>query len=122
MDSVCASPRGLAGRLTTAKRLATDLTAAMKARDTIRVKTLRALLSTIDNAGAVPVETGPYEPKLGLSHDVPRREVNEGEIVDKIRAERKDLIQAADEMRRHGQAGRAAELEDRAEIVAEYLR
>lgn len=93
----------------------------MKARDAVRVKTLRALLSTIDNAGAVRVEPGPYEPRLGLSHDVPRREVTEDEIVDEVRSERDDLLQAAEEMRRHGQVERAAELEVRASIVDEYL-
>ena len=41
-------------------RLATDLTLAMKERDTVAVKTIRSLLSDIDNAGAVelPVSEG----------------------------------------------------------------
>ena len=41
-------------------RLATDLTTAMKERDTVAVITIRSLLSEIDNAGAVelPVSEG----------------------------------------------------------------
>lgn len=121
MGGVSEAPRHLPGRLSTKDRLKTDLTAAMKARDTVRVKTVRSLLSTIDNAGAIPVDPGPYEPKVGLSQDVPRREVSEGEIADRLRAERDDLLRAADEMRLHGQVERAGELESRAGIVAEYL-
>ena len=94
----------------------------MKARDTVRVNTLRALLSTIDNAGAVPFESGPYEQKRGLSHDVPRREVTEQEVADRLHAEQGDLLQAAEEMRRYGQTERASELELRAAIVAGYLQ
>lgn len=103
------------------QRLKSDLTEAMKVRDTVRVKTLRSLLSTIDNAGAIPIDPGPYEPKLGLSQDVPRREVTEDEIIHRFRVEWSDLLQAADEMRQHGQVERADELEVRAAIVAEYL-
>ena len=112
----------LAGRLSTNDLLKIDLTAAMKARDTLRVKTLRALLSTIDNAGAVPFELGRYEQKLGLGHDVPRREVTEQEVADRLHAGHSDLLQAAEEMRRHGQTERASELELRAAIVAGYLQ
>jgi hypothetical protein len=65
---------------------------------------------------------GRYEQKLGLGHDVPRREVTEQEVADRLHAEHSNLLQAAEGMRRHGQTERASELELRAAIVAGYLQ
>lgn len=103
-------------------RLKTDLKAAMKARDKLRVQTIRGLIGTIDNAGAVQAESERYEPKVGLGHDVDRLEITDESAREMLVSEREDLLQAAAEFRQHDAADRATELETRAEIVAEYVR
>lgn len=102
-------------------RLKTDLTAAMKQRDDLRVRTIRALLGLIDNAGAVEVEHDKYEMKTGLGHDVDRIEVTSREMKKLIKAERVDLAAAAREYYALGETAMAEELSKRAAIADEYL-
>lgn len=104
-------------------RLRADLITAMRERDKLRVTTVRALIAAIDNAGAVEIERQgfDYDPKIGLNHDVDRREVTIDDIQRIIVSERDDLIAARDEYRFLGNNDRADELEHRAEIVATYL-
>lgn len=102
-------------------RLRSDMVAAMKAGDRVRVSTLRSLIGAIENAGAIEVEAGPYEMKTGLGHDVPRREVTDDEIRRIISDEREDLIAAQAELSGKGQTERMEELATRAAIVAGYL-
>lgn len=94
----------------------------MRDRDEARVNTIRSLISSIDNAGAVPVETGPYEVKVGLDHDVERSIVTEDQMRSLVLAERNELLRAADEYRDLGLDPKADELEGRAAIVTGYLR
>jgi uncharacterized protein YqeY len=103
------------------QRLKADLTAAMKRRDDLRVRTIRALLGLIDNAGAVEVEHDKYEVKTGLSHDVDRREVTTRHMRELIEAERDDLAAAAREYESLGETDMAEELSKRAAIADEYL-
>jgi hypothetical protein len=93
----------------------------MVGRDQLAVSTLRSLLGAIDNAGAVALESGPYEVKRGLGHDVARRELTESQIALIIEAERDDLIAASDQYRLLGQDGRADELARQAAIAGEYV-
>lgn len=121
MGGVGETSRNLPRRLSIPERLKTDLIVAMRDRDSLRVRTIRSLISAVDNAGAVPVDSDRYEPKIGLGHDVPRRQVTDEEIREMLGHERDDLLQAASEYRTHGQNERAGELEIRAGIVSGYL-
>ena len=103
------------------ERLKADLVVAMRERDDLAVRTIRSLISAIDNAGAVEVHTLDSQPKIGLGHDMPRREVSDGEVLALLGDEREDLLQAAAEFRDHGEDARAGELETRAGIVSGYL-
>ncbi|HEY6634749.1 MAG TPA: hypothetical protein VI141_03960 [Acidimicrobiia bacterium] len=107
--------------MSTRSRLETGLKSAMRGRDSVAVTTLRSLIGAIDNAGAVPAETGPYEVKLGLGHDVARRELTESQIALIIEAERDDLIAASEQYRLLGEHQRAEELARQAEIAGGYL-
>ena len=102
-------------------RLKHDLKAAMKGRDQVRVKTIRSLISSIDNAGAVAVEPGPYRLEVGLDNDVQRAEVSEQRMRELVIAERDELTRAATEYRGLGLDAEAAELDLRAEITEGYL-
>lgn len=93
----------------------------MVGRDQLAVSTLRSLLGAIDNAGAVTLESGPYEVKLGLGHDVARRELTESQIASIIEAERDDLVAASERYRLLGEDGRADELARQAAIAEEYV-
>lgn len=102
-------------------QLKRDLTPAMRSRDRVRVDTIRTLISAIDNAGAVDgLETG-HEPKLGLSHDVDRKDVTMDQERQIVTTERDDLLAAADEFRDLGKSDRANELAMRAQIASTYL-
>lgn len=102
-------------------RLKADLVTAMREREALRVMTIRALISAIDNAGAVEVDQGPYDPKLGLGHDVDRRHVPDEDVQRILMAEMDDLVAARDEYLELGQAERADEFDRRAEIALSYL-
>ena len=83
------------------RRLADDLRAAMKARDAVAVATLRALLSAIDNAGAV-TETKAHVPVVGLSGDVPRRELTRADLARVLAAEAAEREAAARDYEQRG--------------------
>lgn len=87
---------GLNRRGSIRTRLSEDLTKAMKAQDTMAIKSLRILMSAIDNAGAVPVETPKVMPMSGkiagatsglYSTEVPRRELTDIEVKQIIKNE-----------------------------------
>jgi uncharacterized protein YqeY len=95
-------------------RLKADLRSAMKARDNIRIATLRMIVSALDNATAVEVDTS-YVPLVGLTPDVPRRELSDAQ-------QRAILHQEADgrrnALRRYQELGKSDEAERmRAELA-----
>ena len=104
-----------------ASRLKADLAIAMRERDKLRVSTIRGLISAIDNAGAVEVKSQGYDPKIGLGHDVARRDVSDDDIQRIIIAESDDLLAARDVYTGLGQTKRAEEFARRVEIVSSYL-
>lgn len=103
------------------QRLKADLTSAMRNRDDLRVRTIRALLGVIDNAGAVEVCHDKYEVKTGLGHDVDRRELTARQMRRLVEVERDDLATAAREYEGLGETDMAEELSKRAAIADEYL-
>ncbi len=59
--------------------LQSDLTAALKARDSVKVSVIRSLLSSIANAGAVPFSTA--TDAVGLyAGDSARRSIDVGDV------------------------------------------
>jgi uncharacterized protein YqeY len=83
------------------RRLASDLRAAMKARDVVAVATLRSLLSAIDNAGAVS-ETKAHVPVIGLSGDVPRKDLTRADLGRVLAAEASEREAAARDYEQRG--------------------
>lgn len=88
------------------ERLHTDLTAAMKARDTVRARTLRMVLSAVS---AEEVSGGSA------------RELSDDEIVALITRETKKRREAADAFEKGGRADKAESERAESEVLAEYL-
>ncbi|WP_405783862.1 hypothetical protein [Streptomyces sp. NBC_00859] len=100
----------------------------MRARDKVAVSALRATLAALDNAGAVPLDAaGPHGPALEESPvgagatDVMRRELSECAMVDIVRAEATERMQAAAELTSPAHAGRAAQLREEAAVLLRFL-
>jgi uncharacterized protein YqeY len=78
------------------------------------------MLSIIDNAGAVEVDTS-VVPLSGISKDVPRRELSEAQIVDLLRAEaaaRDSAMITYEQLGKHEEAQR---LRLELDVFARYL-
>ncbi|MCC6455174.1 MAG: GatB/YqeY domain-containing protein [Caldilineaceae bacterium] len=101
-------------------RMKTDLLMAMKARQHSAVAALRSMLSAIDNAGAVEVDTS-VVPLTGISADVPRRELSEAEVWALLRAEAEARRSAIARYEELGKMAEAARLRAELEVVALYL-
>lgn len=102
------------------QRMKRDLIAAMKARRSAEVATLRTLLGAIDNAEAVGIEPA-TEPIVGLSPDVPRRELSEEEVRDLLRAEADERASAAALYDELGRGEEAERLRVELRFVERYL-
>lgn len=72
-------------------QLRADLLEARKAHDQLTTSTLQAIISAIDNAGAVPL------PEEITSTEVPRRELSTNDIREIIKREIIELQQAIEE-------------------------
>ncbi|GGY17030.1 hypothetical protein GCM10010326_06550 [Streptomyces xanthochromogenes] len=109
-------------------RMRQALPAAMRARDKVAVRALRATLAALDNAQAVPV--GAAEPR-GLSieespvgagaTETVRRELSEGDMADIVRAEIAERLAAAGELTSPAHADRAALLHQEAAVLRRFL-
>lgn len=88
------------------ERLHTDLTAAMKARDELRVSVLRLALAAV-RTREVAGETA--------------RELSDEEVVAVLRREDRKRREAAEAFEQAGRADSAARERAEAEIIAEYL-
>lgn len=87
-------------------RLRTDLTASMKARDSLRSSTLRMLLTSITNA-EVAGKT--------------QRELSDDDVVGVLSTEAKKRRESATAFEDAGRADSAAKERAEAEIITEYL-
>lgn len=113
------------------QRLRAGLTAAMKARDQVRVRALRAGLGAIDNAEAVEVSTeaaslqhagGIAGARSGLgSGEAQRRSLSAEQVSAVIRSEIDERLAAADDFERSGAPERAGQLRDEAEVLTAFL-
>ena len=103
------------------QRLRADLKAAMRARASDEVRLLRTLIAALDNAEAVPGETG-YVPRAfgDPGAEVARRELD-GEAVGGLLGSEIDtrLVAAAD-YERHGAMDEAGRLRREVELIARY--
>ena len=88
------------------ERLRTDLTAAMRARDQVRMRTLRMALTSITNEE--------------VSGDA-ARELSDDEVVKVLTREAKKRREAADAFESAGRAGQAAAERAEGDVLADYL-
>ena len=110
-------------------RLRGDLTAALKARDSVTVAALRSALTALDNAGAVDVPASSVE---GTEHfagatagvgstDIARRELTEDDVREILRSLIEEHSRAAGEYARIGRDDIAERLRREADVLAAYL-
>lgn len=105
--------------------LKADLQAAMRDRKAAEMRTLRGLISVIDNAQAVPV--GDRHDKYVFhafgdsAVEVPRRALSQDDIRQLIEAEIRARDDAAAGYRRLGRGDKAQDLTDEAQILRRYL-
>jgi uncharacterized protein YqeY len=98
------------------ERLRADLLAAMKAKDEVRLKTIRAAMAAIANAEAVDPSTAPKG-----ATEVARRELTDDDVRAVIQSEQAELDAAAAELRANGRPDDATALEHRRSILDAYL-
>ncbi len=99
--------------------LRVDLLNARRARNPLAATTLQEIISAIDNAGAVPVQT--TTPSLGVgSTEVPRRELSDSDIHEIIRKEISEMQHAIDELG-EAQSSYIDELNDKIAILNKYI-
>lgn len=105
------------------EQMKTDLTRAMKARQSASVATLRSVLAAIDNAEAVPVSepTMPVEPILGKSNEAPRKVLSADDIRQIIQNEVDERRDASAKYARLGLQSEAERLQAAATLLASYL-
>jgi uncharacterized protein len=112
-------------------RLRAALKEAMKTRDTIATSAIRSALGAIDNAGSaggsdlgVPEGSGTIAGSMeGLGGgDVPRRELDEGQVIEIVRSEVMDRRNAAEEYDDLGQTEAAARLRSDCEVLLGLLQ
>ena len=110
-------------------RLRGDLTAALKARDSVTVAALRSALTALDNAGAVEAPASLVE---GTEHiagaaagvgstDIARRVLTENDVRAILRSQIEEHARAATEYARIGRDDIAERLQSEAEVLAAYV-
>lgn len=111
------------------EKLSADLKNAMKERDVIAIKTIRSLISEIDNAGAVIIKEPKIMPMSGGiawatdgigSSEVPRRELSEKEIEQIIRREIEEITKTIELMKQHSQLD-TKQFVEQIDILKKYL-
>jgi len=105
------------------ERLRTDLKAAMQARATDEVRTLRTLIAALDNAEAVPSEPGPYAFRaLGdPSGEVARLVLDGATVGTVLETEIATRLAAAADYAAHGRAEDAERLHGEVALIRRYL-
>jgi uncharacterized protein YqeY len=101
---------------------------AMRARDKAAVSALRGTLSALDNAEAVPVDgTVPHAAALEASPvgagatEAARRELGEREMVEIVRAEAAERLEAAAHLTAPAHTDRAERLRAEAAVLLRFL-
>lgn len=101
---------------------------AMRARDKAAVSALRATLAALDNAEAVPVgEAGlrgvalEQSPAGAGTTEAARQELSERDVVDVVRTEAAERLDAAAQLTAPAHADRAARLRAEAAVLLRFL-
>lgn len=118
-------------------RMRQALPEAMRARDKVAVSALRATLAALDNAEAVPVDAvDAVDPASGVeprgsalewspvgagAAEVARRELSERGVVDIVRAEVAERLDAAERLPLPAHAEQAARLRAEAAVLLRFL-
>lgn len=97
-----------------------DLKAAMKARHTETIATLRTLLGEIANAEAVETDTD-FVPMIGRTNDVPRKRLTEADIRQILQAEADHHRAAIAEFESAGHQEAINRLQAGLELINGYL-
>jgi uncharacterized protein YqeY len=110
-------------------KLSDDLKNAMKEKDEIAIRTIRSLISEIDNAGAVIVETPKVMPMSGGiagatdgigSAEVPRKELSETDIKNIIKKEIEEISNTIELVKQNSQLD-TKQFTKQIEILENYL-
>lgn len=80
---------------------------------------IRTLIAAVENAGAIEAEMSP-EPRIGLGHDRPRRELQSDDVNDIIERERTEVLDAIAHYRQLGLTEELQELETRLRVIDRY--
>lgn len=108
-------------------RMREALPEAMRARDKAAVSALRGTLAALDNAEAVPVGTAPRAGALEASPvgvgatEAARRELDERDVADIVRAEASERLEAAAQLTAPVHAARAERLRAEAAVLLRFL-
>lgn len=111
------------------EKLSKDLKDAMKARNEIEIKTIRSLISAIDNAGAVIVETPKIMPMSGGiayatdgvgSSEAPRKELSLKDIKQIIQTEIDEITKTIELVKQHSQLD-TEQFAEQIKILERYL-
>ena len=89
-------------------RLSEKLRVALTDRDRETIRSLRSIMSALDNATAVSQEEG----AISSATEVPRRTLSEREIAEILQAEIDSRSEAADQYERIGNSAQAVQLRD----------
>ncbi|MFC5658180.1 hypothetical protein [Streptomyces nogalater] len=100
----------------------------MRARDKAAVSALRGTLAALDNAEAVPVGEAALrgvaleQSPLGAgTTEAARRELSEHDVIDVVRAEAAERLEAAARLTAPAHADRAARLRAEADVLLGFL-
>ncbi|WP_134035028.1 hypothetical protein [Streptomyces bluensis] len=100
----------------------------MRSRDKAAVSALRSTLAALDNAEAVPVDDVELRsPALEQSPvgvgatEATRRELSERDVVDVVRAEAAERLEAAAQLTAPAHADRAGQLRAEAAVLLRFL-
>lgn len=109
-------------------RMRQALPEAMRARDKVAMRALRATLSALDNAEAVPLaeadarSSAIEDSPLGAgATEAVRRELSESDVRDIIRAEATERLDAAAQLTSPAHVDRAAQLREEAAVLLRFL-
>ncbi|CAL9623412.1 hypothetical protein SUDANB2_05899 [Streptomyces sp. enrichment culture] len=109
-------------------RLRAALPEAIRSRDKAAVSALRGTLAALDNAEAVPLDED--SPRAGALEASPagagateaaRRELGEREVLDVVRAEADERLEAAARLTAPAHAARAERLRAEAQVLLRFL-
>lgn len=97
-------------------KLSEELRAAFTARNQEAMRTLRSIMSVLDNASAVSQEAAARLAAVSI-HEVPRKRLGKQEIVELLQAEIAERNKAADIYEQIGNAAQAAQLRDDVALI-----